>query len=129
MYLNTEKYDVLRLEKKCIHFSTMERLYVDVERKITKFVQLKLLDKSIGQTFNGIITGVVKWGIYVEIDNGCAEGLVSVKSLKDDNYYYDESFRSFIGRRRGKKYTLGQKLLVEIKSINLLKKEMDLIIV
>ena len=71
----------------------------------------------------------MKWGIYVEIDDGCAEGLVAAKSLKDDNYYYNETFRSFIGRKRGKKYTLGQKLVVEIKSINLLKKEMDLIVV
>jgi ribonuclease R len=129
MSINAEKYDVMGLEKNCIHFSTMERLYVDVERKITKFVQLKLLEKSVGETFHGIITGVVKWGIYVEIGEGCGEGLVSVKSLKDDNYYYDETFRSFIGRKKGKKYTLGQKLLVEIKSIDLLKKEMDLIVV
>ena len=129
MCLNDKKYGIEGLEKDCNHFSTKERLYVDVERSINKFVQLKLLEGSIGKAFNGIITGVVKWGIYVELEDGVAEGLVSIKSLKDDNYYYDNTLRSLIGRRSGNKYVLGEKLTVEINHIDLLKREMDLNIV
>ena len=129
MSIENQKYTVSDLKKSCDHFSTKERLYVDVERSIDKFVKLKLLEKSVGKVFDGMITGLVKWGIYVELEGGIAEGMVSSKKLKDGNYYYNENLRSFIERKSGKKYMLGQSLVVEISDINLLKKEMDLNIV
>ena len=129
MSIENQKYTVSGLKQSCDHFSTKERLYVDVERSVDKFVKLKLLEKSVGKVFDGIITGLVKWGIYVELEGGIAEGMVSSKKLKDGNYYYNENLRSFIERKSGKKYMLGQSLVVEISDINLLKKEMDLNIV
>ena len=74
-----------------------------------------------------MISGVVKWGVYVEIDESKAEGLVSISDCHDDKYYYNENIRAFIGRRSGKKYNFGDKVLVEIKNINLFTNEMDLV--
>ena len=59
----------MNLEKKCIHFSKVERTHIDIARKTNKFIQLKLLENSIGHVFHGSISAVVKWGIYVEIDD------------------------------------------------------------
>ena len=126
-HLNKQTVRFFDLETKCIYFSNMERTYIDLERKINKFIKLKLLEKSIGQVFSGIISGVVKWGIYVEINESKAEGLVSISDLQDDKYYYNENTRAFIGRRSGKKYNLGDQVLVQIKNVNLLNNEMDLI--
>ncbi|MAZ58043.1 MAG: ribonuclease R [Flavobacteriales bacterium] len=126
-HLNKQTVHFLDLETKCIYFSNTERIYIDLERKINKFIQLKLLENSIGQVFSGIISGVVKWGIYVEIDESKAEGLVSISDCQDDKYYYNENIRAFIGRRSGKKYNLGDRVLVGIKKINLFTNEMDLI--
>ena len=129
MNISGDKYSIYDFKKSCDHFSIKERLYIDIERSVTKFVQLKLLEKSIGKVFNGIITGLVKWGIYVELDGGIAEGLVSAKKLKENNYCYNENLKSFIDRRSGKKYMLGNSLDVEIGQINLMKKELDLNII
>ena len=122
-----KKVNLFNLDKKCSHFSTTERIYIDIERKINKFIQLKLLKDSIGATFNGSISGIVKWGIYVELEGGQGEGLISNIELNDDNYYYNESKYAFIARTSGKKYVLGQNVIVEIKNICLLKREMDLV--
>lgn len=118
---------VLNLEKKCRYFSKTEKLYVDIERKTTKFIQLMLLEKSVGVALNGIITGLVKWGIYVNVEGGKGEGLVHAKELI--NYFYNDVKRAFIHRKSGKKYILGQSINIEIKSINLFKQEMDLKII
>ena len=126
-HLNKQTVHFFDLETKCIYFSNTERIYIDLERKINKFIQLKLLENCVGKVFSGMISGIVKWGIYVEIDESKAEGLVSISDCHDDKYYYNENTRAFIGRRSGKKYNLGDKVLVEIKNINLLTNEMDLV--
>ena len=126
-HLNKQTVHFFDLETKCIYFSNTERTYIDLERKINKFIQLKLLENCIGQVFSGMISGVVKWGVYVEIDESKAEGLVSISDCHDDKYYYNENIRAFIGRGSGKKYNLGDKVLVEIKNINLFTNEMDLV--
>ncbi len=128
-FLRKENYNITNFEKSCNHFSIKERLYIDIERSIDKFVKLKLLDQSSNKFFDGIITGLVKWGIYVEIDGGIAEGMISVKKLNNDNYFYSDKLNSFVKRKSGKKYMLGKKLVVEIDSINLHKKELDLNII
>jgi len=125
-HLNKESVNFVDLEKKCIHFSQQEKLYVNVERKTTKFMQLKLLENSIGKSFKGFISGIKKWGIYVELENGAGEGLVSVIKLNDDKYYYSEVKLSFIGKNHGKVYNLGQEVRVFIESIDLFKRELDL---
>jgi ribonuclease R len=123
------KINISELDKQCVHFANVEKSYTDIERKTNKFIQLKLLEKSIGQTFKGLISGLTKWGIYVELEDGAGEGLVAIKELKDDNYYLNEAKKSYVGRKSGKKFQLGQEVSVEIKKINLLKNEMDMVFV
>lgn len=125
-YLNGQKSHAKNLETQCAYLSSQERLYVNVERKTIKFIQLKLLEGCIGEKIRGYVSGVQKWGIYVELFNGRGEGLVPVKSLVDDKYYYDAESLSFISKKYKKKYILGQRVFVTIKSINLFKREMDL---
>ena len=88
-----------------------------------------LLKNSIGSMFSGVITGLVKWGIYVDIEAGKGEGMVPYRELSKKGYFYNETKRIFINKKSGKKYVLGQTLSVEIVSINLFKQEMDLNII
>ena len=125
-HLNNNKSDIVDLEKKCLHFSTIERTYIDIERKTIKFIQLHLLMNSIGKSFSGVISGIQKWGLYVEICNGQGEGLVPLNNLKDDNYYFDKNLQAYVGKRYRKKYILGQKVKVEIQAIDLNQRNMDL---
>jgi len=124
-HLNKKTLPLRDLEKKCQHFSNTERKYLDVERKVNKFMQLKLLENCINQVFPGIISGITNWGIYVELEDGKGEGLVPIRTLSNERYYQNEDLKVLIGKKSGKKYKLGQKLIVKIKSINLVKSEMD----
>ena len=76
--INNQKINYLKLDKQCAHFSKLEKIYTDIERKTNKFIQLKLLENSIGLAFKGYISGITKWGIYIELDNGVGEGLVAI---------------------------------------------------
>ena len=117
------------LESQCLHFSNTEKKYVDIERKTTKFAQLLLLKNSTGNAFRGVITGLVKWGLYVDIEGGLGEGMVPYRELSKNGYYYNDMKHAFINKKSGVKYMLGQALSVEIVSINLFKQEMDLSII
>ncbi len=127
--INKRQKKGLELEKKCNYFSQIEKHYTDFERQINKFTQLKLLQSQVGDIFEGSVSGVVKWGLYIKLTDGKGEGLIPIRELLEDKFYYNESRKIIIGRRSGIKYELGQSILVKIKSINLLKNEMDLTIV
>ena len=124
--LNEKRLIVSDIEKKCIHFSNIEKTYTEVERSTIKLFQLSLLKKYIGNNFMGIISSVKKWGIYVELDEGKGEGLVPKDYLNDDHYIFNEHLHEFVGIRSRKKYFLGKSVSVKIKKIDLMQKEMDL---
>ena len=98
--------------------STQEKLSEDVERAITDYKKCEYMENYIGETFEGIISGVREKGFYVELDNTC-EGLVSVSSLTDDFYTYDEQSLSLVSHNNF--YKIGEK--VEVKLVNVNKKE------
>ena len=126
---NINNCTLSELNSRCEHFSRTEKSYLNIERKTNKFIQLKLLEKSVGKVFNGVITGIVNWGIYIDVDGFRGEGLVPVNKLNNKKYYYNDALHTFISRTSGKKYILGQKLIIKILSINLFQLEMDLEIV
>ena len=126
---NVNNYTLSEINNLCEHFSRTEKSYLNIERKTNKFIQLKLLEESVGKIFNGVITGIVNWGIYIDIDGYRGEGLVPVNKLNKKKYYYNDSLHTFISRTSGKKYILGQNLIIKILSINLFQLEMDLEIV
>jgi ribonuclease R len=112
-------------EEKCEHCSLMERNAIEAERDSIKYKQAEYLLDKIGQEFEGLISGVSKWGIYVEIKNNKCEGMIRLQDLKDDFYYLDEDNYQVIGSRHGYQYKLGDSVNVRVKKIDLSRKQID----
>ena len=109
----------------CEHSSKMERLAAEAERASIKYKQVEYMSERIGQVFEGVISGVTEWGIYVEvIDNQC-EGMVSIRDLSGDFYEYEEDNYCIRGRMTGKTYTLGDRVKIEVVRADLQKKQLD----
>ena len=117
------------LQKKATHCSEQENNAVKAERDSIKFMQIKFMQNKIGESFNGIISGVSDWGIYVELEENKCEGMVYVKDIKDDKYYYSSEEVSLIGKKNKKKFQLGDSIKVEVKNADLIKKHLDFIII
>ena len=115
-----EKY-----EKLCEHSSKMERLATEAERASIKYKQVEYMSDKMGKEFDGVISGVTEWGIYVEIIENQCEGMVSIRDLGDDFYEYDEENYCLKGRSTGKVYTLGDRVTVEVIKADLQKKQLD----
>ena len=117
------------LQKKATHCSEQENNAVKAERDSIKFMQIKFMENKIGESFSGIISGVSDWGIYVELDENKCEGMVHVKDIKDDRYYYSSEEASLIGKKNKNKFQLGDSIKVEVKKADLIKKHLDFIII
>jgi ribonuclease R/exosome complex exonuclease DIS3/RRP44 len=117
------------LQKKAMHCSEREMVAAKAERDSIKFMQIKFMENKIGESFSGIISGVSDWGIYVEIEENKCEGMVYIKDIEDDKYYYSEQQQAILGRKTNKKYTLGDKINIEVKKADLVKKHLDFIII
>ena len=126
-----KKYGKLdkNLQKKATHCSDQENIAVKAERESIKYMQIKYMQNKIGETFKGIISGVSDWGIYVELEENKCEGMVYVKDIKDDKYYYNSEEAALIGKQNKKKYQLGDNINVEVKNADLVKKHLDFIII
>lgn len=112
-------------EDKCMHCSLMERNAIEAERDSVKYKQAEFLLDKVGQEFDGLISGVSKWGIYVEIVGNKCEGMVRLQDLQDDFYYLDEDNYQVIGSRYGQQYKLGDPVRIRVKKIDLSRKQMD----
>jgi ribonuclease R len=112
-------------EAKCKHSSQMERNAVEAERASIKYMQTVYMSDKVGQEFEGLISGVSKWGIYVALDDSKVEGMVRMVDMKDDFYYLDEENYRVLGQRNGKEYKLGDKVSIQVKGINVQKKQID----
>jgi len=112
-------------EKKCEHSSDMERKATEAERESVKYKQAEYMLDKIGEEFSGLISGVSKWGIYVELVGSKCEGMVRLRDLDDDFYFLDEENYQVIGQRQGRQYKLGDQVKIRVKRIDLSKKEMD----
>ncbi|MFP4663474.1 MAG: ribonuclease R [Bacteroidales bacterium] len=123
---NKPSADKNKYESLCEHSSEMEQKAVSAERSSVKFKQAEYLNERIGNTYAGIISGVKEWGIFVEIkENGC-EGLVPVRSLKDDFYIYDDENYRLVGKYEGKTFVLGDDVKVKIVKVDVQKKQVDM---
>ena len=117
------------LQKKAVYCSEREMVAAKAERDSIKFMQIKFMQNKIGESFSGIISGVSDWGIYVEIEENKCEGMVYIKDIEDDKYYFSEQQQAILGRKTNKKYTLGDKINIEVKKADLVKKHLDFIII
>lgn len=114
---------------KCKHSTEMEQRATEAERNSTKYKQAEYLSDKIGQEFDGVISGVSKWGIWMELKESKCEGMVSVKTLTDDFYYVDEDNYRYIGQHTGKILRLGDKVSVAVRKVDLAKKQIDFVFV
>jgi ribonuclease R len=100
------------------HLSLQEELAEDVEREAIDRLKVRLMRAHIGEDFEGIITGVVSFGFFVELKDYLVEGLVNVASLEEDEFIYDEKAHQLVGYRTGKVYRLGDKVKVKLISVD-----------
>ncbi len=121
--------DIDKLEEQCKHSSDMEKLAADAERASIKYKQVQFLTDKIGQEFDGVISGVTEWGIFVEIIENHCEGMIRLRDLHDDSYFFDEDNYCLRGRKYGKVLTLGDNVRIEVKRADLLKKQLDFALV
>jgi ribonuclease R len=112
-------------ELKCKHSTDMEKRAQLAERDSIKYKQVEFLKDKIGQEFDGLISGVSKWGIFVEIIENKCEGMIRLNDLSDDYYYLDEDNYQVVGHNKGNKMKLGDPIKVKIKRADLFKKEID----
>lgn len=116
------------LTEKCNHSSEMERKAAEAERTSVKFKQVEFMQSRVGEEFDGIVTGVTGWGIFVEIIETKCEGLVRMDSIKDDTYLFDEKHHAIRGREFGNVIRLGDKVRVKVYKTNIEKRQMDLLL-
>lgn len=121
--------DADALELECKHSSDMEKLAADAERSSIKYKQVQFLQDRVGEEFDGMISGVTEWGIFVELNENHCEGMVRIRDIKGDMYYFDEENYCLVGRRTKQTLRLGDPLRIEIKGANLIKKQLDFAIV
>ncbi len=108
--------------------SKLERRADEVEREVEKMKKVQYMSRRIGECYEGVISGVNAWGMYVELPN-TVEGLVHVTNMIDDYYYYDEEKYAMIGKDTGRQYTLGEKVWVMVKATDRISKTIDFILV
>lgn len=120
--------DFEQIEAQCKHASERERRAAEAERASIKYKQVEFMSDKVGQSFEGIITGVTEWGVYVEITETKCEGLVHIRELVDDFYIFDEEEYCIFGRHSGKRYQLGGPIRIEIAAANLAKKQLDFVL-
>lgn len=107
--------------------STLERRAEEVERETVKLKKAEYMETRLGQNYEGIISGVTGWGLYVELPN-TVEGLVHISTLMDDYYQFDEEAYCLVGEKTGHTYRLGQKVTVKVSQVDLSTKSIDFIL-
>ena len=113
------------LEKECKHCSTMESLASNAERTSIKYKQVEFMSDKVGMIFDGVISGVTEWGLYVELSDNACEGMVPIRDLADDYYEFDEKTYSLVGTRKKQRYRLGDPMKIKVVKANLERKQLD----
>ncbi len=115
-----------KMEIKCRHCSERERAAMDAERAANKYKQVEFMQDKIGETFDGVISGVSSFGFWVETVEHKCEGLVSINSLFDfDDFRHVETEYALVGRRSGRTFRMGDKVRIRLISANLTKRQLD----
>ena len=118
--VSEKKYEAL-----CEHCSAMEQLAASAERASIKYKQVEFMQEHVGQIYDGVISGVTEWGLYVELNENKCEGMIPIRDLDDDYYEYDEKNYCLRGRRKKHTYSLGDAITVQVARANLEKKQLD----
>lgn len=110
-----------KYEDLCDHSSNMEQIAANAERASIKYKQVEFMSERLGQTYDGVISGVTEWGLYVELNENKCEGMIPIRDLDDDYYEFDEKNYCLRGRRKNRIYSLGDAITVKVARANLEK--------
>ena len=125
---NKDSVSADALEPVCKHASEMERRAAEMERESIKYKQAEYLSDKVGKVFEALISGVSKYGIFVELKQSKCEGMVRYSEMPGDYYYLDEDNYRVIGQSYGKVYRLGDPVTVQVKNVDLARKKLDFVI-
>ena len=115
----------IKYEENCKHSSKREELASKAERASIKYMQIKYMQDHNDEVFEGVITGVTEWGIYVEISSNKCEGMVRIRDIKSDFYSFDEQQFAIVGQATKQIYQLGDDVKVQVKNADLERKHLD----
>ena len=118
-----------KYEDLCDHSSNMEQIAANAERASIKYKQVEFMTERLGQVFDGVISGVTEWGLYVELNENKCEGMIPIRDLGDDYYEFDEKNYCLRGRRKHRTYSLGDAITIKVARANLEKKQLDFALV
>jgi len=126
---NSEKnLSLEELEDICNHASAKERSAVSAERQSVKIKQLEFLKDKVGEVFHAVISGIMHFGVFVELSSTLAEGLIKFRDLQDDYYSFDEKNYCIVGKRSKKRYRLGDKVNVQLIRVDEERREVDFVL-
>lgn len=113
------------LEKLCKHSSEMEKKAADAERASIKYKQVEFMLDKIGEHFSGTVSGLTRWGLYIELEDTKIEGMIPLNTLDDDTYHYDEKKNRVVGTRYKEIIEFGDSMRVEVHGADLILKQLD----
>jgi ribonuclease R len=117
------------VERSCKHSSLMERKASEAERESTKLYQVIYMSSSVGEEFEGVVSGVTEWGIFVEITANKCEGMVRLRDIPGDYYFFDQKNLAIVGQRTKKSYVLGQNVRIRVDAADVENRRIDLSLV
>lgn len=118
-----------KCEELCEHASQMEQLAAQAERASIKYKQVEFMGERIGQEFDGKVSGVTEFGLYVELDENKCEGMIPLRDLEDDYYEFDERNYCLRGRKHHRAYSIGDPVRIRVARANLERKQLDFALV
>jgi ribonuclease R len=117
--------DKSKFETLCEHSSEREVVAAEAERASIKYKMVEFMQARLGEEFEGHISGITDWGIFVEIDENHIEGLVALRDMTDDFYNFDQENYTLVGRATGRRFTLGDVVRIRVKRTDLQKRQLD----
>ena len=117
-----------RLPKMCDYITQQEIKFLEAEREFIKIKQIRFISNKIGEEFQGIITGVMEFGLFVEIADFLLEGLVHVRNLTGDFYVFDQEKHTLTGRDTGKQFRLGDPVKIKVYQVSIKERRIDFLL-
>ncbi|MCL2651763.1 MAG: S1 RNA-binding domain-containing protein, partial [Candidatus Azobacteroides sp.] len=99
----------------------------NAERVSIKYKQVEFMSDKIGMVFDGVISGVTEWGLYIELAENACEGMVPIRDLDDDYYEFDEKTYSLVGTNKKRRYSLGDPMKIKVARANLERRQLDFV--
>ena len=122
---NGDSVEKGRYEAECVHASTREQIAADAERTSVKYKLVEFMQDKVGMEFDGAVSGITEWGMYVELDETHIEGMVPLREMRSDFFEFDEAHYRLVGRRTRRQYRLGDRCRIKVAAANLEQRLLD----